>query len=540
MIRLFRILFPKENICPESSLYYRASAADPRAVEQRDGALAVRDGACVSFDTYFNAFPFCKFREYTGVDSVRVVLKAQGSFSFRLYSLRLSAGNGTARSLLQEKKADCLPDAPVSLLQDFSALPEDGLLYLEAQALSGGAVFYGGSFAAGEAAAQNRVKIAAVVCTYRREEFVYRNMRNVDREIYHSGDGPIRGDIDFFIVDNGHTIDGTEVENEHVRVFRNRNWGGSGGFARGMIEACREPGSYTHVLLMDDDILFETDVLERTAAFLKVLKPEYAEYSLAAGMLEQERPWVQYEAGGVWKGRRGRLLRAGMDLRAPEQILLNERGPEAQYCGWWYMCIPLAVPERFGLPFPFFLKSDDSEYCIRSGSRLIFIGGVGVWHQTFAGKKTPLLEYYLKRNEMILNALHFPRYGLLHNLGKLFLALGKQTVLYHFAGVDYLFAAYRDFLEGADFFLRTDAEKLNRRLAEAGRGKPARPFFHMAAGFFRTAAGMISGYGKAAESYRDRLGELTSFGFWYGRLGIEPVSARPDGKTTDSGSVQSR
>lgn len=523
MIRLVRILFPNENICSEQALYYRVPAADSGKVEQRGDLLIMQKGACVSFDTYFNAFSFSTFRKYTSLTSVQTVLKAEGSFSFRLYSLCLLDSDRLERSLLQEKKVDCLPDSPVSLTRSFSSLPEEGLLYLEVQALSDGAVFYGGCFAAGQADGQNRVKIAAAVCTYNREPFVYRNMRNVIDGIYANEKSTIRDDIDFFVVDNGLSIDRTKIENEHTQVFPNKNWGGSGGFTRGMIEACREPGKYTHVLLMDDDILFETEVLERTAAFLKVLKPEYAEFILGAGMLEQDRPWVQYEAGGIWKGRQASLLRADLDLRSPVQILRNEMEPKAQYCGWWYQCIPLATVKRFGLPFPFFIKSDDVEYCVRTGSRLIFLGGIGVWHKTFAGKMTPFLQYYLKRNDLILNALHYPQYGLWHGLFRLLLALGKQTLVYRCSGVEYLFAAYRDFLRGADFFLQTDAEELNRHLAEMGSAKRPVPFFRMLAGFFRVTAQMVSGYGRAAASYRNRRGELTSFEFWCDRLAIEQV-----------------
>lgn len=537
MERLFQILFPRESICTEKALYYRVPEADSGNIEQKGCSFVIQKGVCVSFDTYFNAFPFCSFREYTRMDSVCIILQAEGTFAFRLFSLHLKNETETQRNLLQEKEIVCTKNDEVCLRQDFSALPEEGMLYLEIEALSDCAEFCGGYFAAADSVRQNRVKIASVVCTYKREAFVYRNMENVTQAVYGNPESPIRDNIDFFVVDNGRTVDCSLVKNEHISVFPNKNWGGTGGFTRGILEACREPGKYTHVLLMDDDILFETDVLNRTVGFLKVLKPEYEKYGLAAGMLVKDEPYLQYAAGGVWKGRYGKLLNSGLDLRNRRSILLNNRSERADYSSWWYTCLPIAAVWDYGLPFPFFIKADDEEYGIRTGGNVLFLSGIDVWHDSFDAKYNARLEYYIKRNELILNALHFPRYGLWHNLLKLFLSLGKQALVYHFAGVDYLLAAYRDFLEGVDFFLKTDAEELNSRLAEIGGDKPARPYFHIVTGFFGMAANMLSRYKSAASSYRNRLGEVTSFEFWCSRLGIEPIGMRAPNETMKSGSV---
>ena len=437
---------------------------------------------------------------------------------------------------MQERKTETSADHPLVLGQSLEDLPEGGILYVELTALSA-AVFNGGSYLAETEGGENPVRVAAAVCTYKRESFVYRNMERVTEGLYREADSPFRDNMDFFIIDNGHSIDRTKIENEHIQVFSNKNWGGSGGFTRGMIEACREPEKYTHVLLMDDDIIFETQGLVRTVGFLKMLKPEYAEYSLAAGMLERDRPYLQYGTGGVWSGRCGALLKSGLDLRETASLLEDEVEEKADYSSWWYTCIPLSVVRKSGLPFPFFIKADDEEYGARTGKNFIFLSGADVWHDSFSAKYNARLEYYIKRNEMIFNALHFPGFGLWHNLAKLFLALCKQALVYHFAGVDYLFAAYRDFLEGPDFFLRTDAEELNRQLSELPKSTRAWPLLHMLSGFFRTAAKMFAAYRAASESYRNRLGELTSFDFWCSRLGVEPIGAQASDKTMKRGSV---
>ena len=533
MVRLFDFVLPKESVCTVQTLYYRVATPSDSAVRCEENALVFSENSTVSFNTYFNCFPYSQYSQYTRVKTVSVLLEVRGAFVARLYLLSPSAG----RKLLQERETEVSAGRLLEFDQSLEALPEGGILYAELTARSVGAVFYGGSYLAETDGAENPVRAAAVVCTYKRESFVYSNMSRVTEALYRDADSPIREKMDFFIVDNGNSIDQSKIGNKHIQVFPNKNWGGSGGFTRGMIEACREPGKYTHVLLMDDDITFETQSLVRTVGFLKTLKPAYAEYSLAAGMLERDRPYLQYGTGGVWSGRCGALLKSGLDLRETVSLLKDEAEEKADYSSWWYTCIPLSAVRKSGLPFPFFIKADDEEYGARTGRNFIFLSGAGVWHDSFSAKYNARLEYYIKRNEMIFNTLHFSAFGLWHNLAKLILALGKQALVYRFAGVDYLFAAYRDFLEGPDFFLRTDAEELNRQLSEMPKCTRAHPFFSMLAGFFRTAAKMFAGYGAASESYRSRLEELTSFEFWCSRLGIEPTGEQTPDETMKNGSV---
>ena len=50
----------------------------------------------------------------------------------------------------------------------------------------------------------------------------------------------------------------------------NRNLGGAGGFARGLIAA--EDGGFTHCLFMDDDAAFQMENLIRSFAFLRLAR----------------------------------------------------------------------------------------------------------------------------------------------------------------------------------------------------------------------------------------------------------------------------
>ena len=181
-------------------------------------------------------------------------------------------------------------------------------------------------------------------------------------------------------------------------------------------------------------------------------------------MLELEHPFFQYEMGGRWTGRQVLNLRHGFDIREKQALLSNEIEERADYNAWWYMCMPLQLAREHGLPLPLFIKGDDMDYGLRAAKGIVLMNGIGIWHESFGKKYNGALEYYIKRNELLLNALHRPRYGPVRSLAKIFFACGKQVVFQRYNVVDFILRAYNDFLKGADFFLETDGESFNSEL----------------------------------------------------------------------------
>ena len=74
-----------------------------------------------------------------------------------------------------------------------------------------------------------------------------------------------------------------------VHLVPNRNCGGAGGFTRGMIEALKDPG-FTHVILMDDDIVLNPEVLTKTMLFLSSVKKEWQDAPLGGSLIERAIP----------------------------------------------------------------------------------------------------------------------------------------------------------------------------------------------------------------------------------------------------------
>ena len=86
------------------------------------------------------------------------------------------------------------------------------------------------------------------------------------------------------------------------------------------------------------------------------------------------------------------------------------------------------MSKKFGLSLPFFIKYDDVEYCIRACKNIVLLNGVGVWHEAFDIKSTSDLEYYHRRNELILASIYSPKQNAFSYFRKLIFETAKLLV----------------------------------------------------------------------------------------------------------------
>ncbi len=474
--------------------------------------LGVPPGGRLGFDTYFNAFFYPKYRTYTGVTEIRLRLRLEGRAR-----IRFLCRSGEDK-LLFEERCEGEYRSPVVRLAE---LPAEGMLWFELRAEEEeGFRLLAGQYET-EEAPLNRVKVAAVICTYRREACVLENLAQLRRTVWEAPASPIRDALDVFVVDNGRTLE--LPEEPHVRLFANRNWGGSGGFARGLLEALERKDSYTHVLFMDDDIAFETETLVKTVQLLRYARAQERPLCIGGQMLREDKPTVQHECGAYYRG--GKLVPVGkkLDLAKAGNLLLNEREHPIQYNAWWYCCIPLDAAEEAGLPLPLFIKTDDVEYGLRLKPRILLMNGIGVWHTNFEGKYSPYLEYYIKRNELLVSALHGIGAGIWPGMKKLGYSTGWAALRGDPRAIGFMLRGYRDFLKGPDFFLEMDAEALNgqllREMEKPGKSRPV----CILTDPFRVLAMMgrlALRYRGARAQYLARAGELSCRAFWTRSLGL--------------------
>lgn len=376
--KLYSIKLPMD--AARQSLYIKGNLLDIK-----DASICLKKNQTLDFATYFNLFSAWKWKIYTSIRDVRIQLHIRGNYKITVYEV----SQQQKRELYSETgHDDYQKDIPLKSCQA-------NFITFTLTALEEGVQFWGGAYYGQFEDVQN-TEIGIIICTFKREEYVKRNLKTLQ--------GLMQENPHFhvMVIDNGRTL--PEIRNEQLQVIHNRNYGGSGGFTRGLMEQVNQ-GTNNYVLMMDDDILIETSSLERVYALCRHIKSQYAQQMIAGSMMSMDEPTIQYENTAYWGKVRLHSLGQGFDLTAIEDLIKNDQLPLKQnkYAAWWFCCIPMAVVRKNGYPLPNFIKGDDMEYGIRNRRDIITMNGIGVWHEAFAKKMSPVVNYYSDRNMLILN-----------------------------------------------------------------------------------------------------------------------------------------
>ncbi len=461
MIVLQELKFPAPDLCPATKAYFRIE----RARLEADG-VRLPAGASLSTITLFNGFSIGKWRKYTTLDNLTLRLELSGAARVRLVHWQLAADGRPQRTSILEQV--CRADDRETFELTFpDPLAEEGVYACELAAEGEESALYGGCYCTeADGAALNPVDIALDICTYRREAYVERNLALIRSAFIDNPDSELRGHLDVFIVDNGRTLDANKLEGERVHVFRNRNTGGAGGFARGMIEIIDFPRSFSHALLMDDDVLIDPDAILRTYRLLRFLKPEHAGKTIAGALMRLDARHMQYESGAVWDGLEPRPRKENLDMRHIESVLENEREEPLDFNGWWYSCVPMLKIANDNLPLPLFVHRDDVEYALRTGSDILTLNGVCLWHESFDNRYASSMVYYETRNDLILNALRRPGFGPVVAVKLAARKLIVNVIRYRYWDCERVLRGVDDFCAGAGYLMMVKPDALNQRVME--------------------------------------------------------------------------
>lgn len=408
--------------------------------------LELRPGESISFAAYFNYFSLTKWREYTIVEDLAVFLNCEGRFKVAIDHHVLENGSENVRTIFSFESDDN-PNVKLPLL------PGEGLLSINITSLSDGSVLYGCGFCS-VSEPPNNIRIGVDICTYRRESDIIGKAELIC-SFLRSSDNLFSDSVELYIIDNGNTL-GDSLNFNKVHVIPNRNLGGSGGFARGMMEIS-DSGRFTHILLNDDDAVFDPESLYRTWAFLSFLKEEYKDAHIGGAMLMSECPSIVHESGAMYS-ERGRILhpvKGGLDLSNSIDCLRFDVEEPINYFGWWYLVMPVSHVQRSGYPLPLFIKWDDIEYGIRGRDQaMITLNGISVWHDSFKGKFSTSnnYSYYFARNFLVIGSTTdcLKRRDVLWMLRNAVF----EAVCYRYECADMMISGIEDFLKGPEFVFR--------------------------------------------------------------------------------------
>ena len=306
--KLFSITLYTEGVFAPSNMYYRVREGDAWL---DDGQVAFKKGASVCFDTFFNCFSFSKYRAYTNVKQLEVELEVEGEFQVDMCVRKLKA-----HFEKKYKSGDPFDETPLDfdkyatdeflystkiigngktsskLPLDIEEIDGDGLIYFTLTCLSEKGAFISGRYNA-KTEPINKPKIAIGICTYRREKFILSTLTRIKKFLEENSE--YKDVFRVFVVDNGKTLGGLEGF-DFARLIENKNLGGSGGFARAIMEI-KKSEEFSHFLLMDDDIVLNPVVLEKVHGLIAYAS-DVNKLAIGGGMMFLEKENCQYEFGG--------------------------------------------------------------------------------------------------------------------------------------------------------------------------------------------------------------------------------------------------
>jgi len=425
-----RVVFPANRDLDSLPLYVDGpinvsgpSSAGSEAMGHPDDILSrrsvrIRPGRRVSFGSYFNAFPASYWRRWTVAEKVVLRVRTAGSGSLLVYR---SNARGVSQRV-EDRRVEGGQSSEFELT--LAPFGDGGWYWFDLIADESGMELVEAAWLV-PAAGRATGRVTLGITTFNRPDYCVNTIRTIA-----AAEGLDEVLDELIIVDQGNKLvsdepDFPEAEaamGGRLRMIRQGNLGGSGGFARNMYEVVEgRPGAdgtekSDYVLILDDDILLETEGVLRAVAFAdmcrtpsivgghmfdmynKPLLNAYAEvvnpYRFAWGPIEG--------LGAVDFAERG--------LRSRPQL---HRRWDADYNGWWMCLIPRVVLEDVGLSLPVFIKWDDSEYSLRAreaGYPTISLPGAAVWHVSWADKDDAVdwQAYFHERNRLIAALLHSP------------------------------------------------------------------------------------------------------------------------------------
>ncbi|PVE79778.1 glycosyltransferase [Microbacterium testaceum] len=412
-------------------------------------------GLRVSFGTYFNAFPASYWQHWTAVRQVRLTVRTSGEATILVYR---SNGGGTKQRIeTREVQGDHAASTFDLVLDQYS---DGGWIWFDVAADQSNALFEGAEWTTEQEPVRGG-KASIGITTYNKPDYCVETLNAL-------ADAPDVLDVvdRVFLIDQG--TDLVEAQEpfpavaerlgETLRVLRQPNLGGSGGFARAMVETlAREDSDF--VQLLDDDVRIEPESIRRSVVFGR-----YASVPTIVGahmfdLLDRPKlhAWAEVvdDAPFMWRALFQERLPHDFSVANLRQSPLLHMRLDADYNGWWMCLIPTSVLREIGLSLPAFIKWDDAEFCVRArdaGFPTVSMPGVALWHVSWVGKDDSIdwQAYFHARNRIVAALLHSrsERGGtLIRHSRRVDL---KHLMMMQYYPVELRHRALRDILSGPD------------------------------------------------------------------------------------------
>ncbi len=458
VVKLQNLLFPKLDMKQHFWMFYRGEQLTHNKIES---AYCLEEDKYTEFFTYFNAFSLEKWKKYTQIEHALLSLSVKGKFGVQMFGHYLN-GNDIEKEIISENYFEL--EAKETILIPIPMDSKSQVVSFQIFAYGNLSIYEGSYVAAIQAENLREVNLSLVTVTYKKENFITRNLQLLENEIIYSGED-VADHIFVRVIDNGRTLQAYEWNSDRIHIYQNPNAGGAGGYSRGMMETLVDNEfSTTHALLMDDDVKILPESIIRTYNLLRCLKPEYQDHFISGAMLYYERMHIQHEdVGFVSSDGTYGPRKPVMEMHLAQSVIRNEKIYEDMpnnYAGWWYCCIPRTKMDKNRLVLPLFIRGDDVEFSIANNAKFITMNGICIWHMGFAAKFNMAMEFYqVHRNSLIIQAVSgvTPEVDFNDRISRIFFT---ELNRFNYIGCDLLLDAIEDYLKGPEFIINLSGEEI--------------------------------------------------------------------------------
>jgi GT2 family glycosyltransferase len=436
------LIWPEIGLCTERDLYVRLEGGTAMSLTDRE--MHFPRGGWAGFGSYNNLFNIGKWVKQCGLETLSLRLAGAGRFELAIF---LAQPERSWERLSNEIVTLDL-DAPLVLpVEGLSGIGTRGAVFFELRALDqAGGVLRAADWCT-EDSPRRTPELMLSITTFRREAAVARTADRFERFIAGSA---LKDHIRMVVVDNGQSAE--IPPSDHVTLIPNENLGGSGGFARGLLEA-RARGA-SHCLFMDDDAAVHMEALERTWRFLAYATDPAT--AVAGAVANAQHRWAVWENGALFhQSCKPQFI--GTDLRDPGQVLEMEfsttaTAPDNFYGGWWYFAFP--VDEVRLMPFPFFVRGDDVSFGLAQDFNIVTLPGVMSFQDDNFANKESLQTLYLDLRSHLAHHMALPHMeiGRLRTLAIAGWFFARSLFQCHYETLAALTLSLDDFMAGPDFF----------------------------------------------------------------------------------------
>ena len=388
----------------------------PDQIESRT-ALRIKSGDRISFATYFNAFPASYWRRWTVVDAIRLTITVSGRGAHVMVYKSMARGNSQRVDAAMAETHE-----PSTFTFDLSLKPfvDGGWYWYDVVAGDEDVVVEWAEWSA-EVPEDRAEHGTADICvtTMNRPDFCAELLGQMgeDEDLAPYLDTVmVMEQGTKLVVDSEHFPAAQEALGDKLRVIKQGNLGGSGGYARGQLESVRK-GTATYALMMDDDVVCEPEGIIRAITFGDLSRRPtivgghmFSIYSRSRlhSFGEIVQPWYFW-----WQSVPGTHSDWDLSARNLRTARWLHKRIDVDFNGWFMCLIPRVVLEDVGLSLPVFIKWDDSEFGLRAkaaGYPTVSFPGAAVWHVPWSDKNDALdwQSYFHQRNRFIAALLHSP------------------------------------------------------------------------------------------------------------------------------------